>query len=62
MTINAYSPLWLQLFMPLQAEEVTRKDADFLARQLPLPRYRRGWTYAAAMADTPCCLPNAVIR
>lgn len=41
MTTNAYSSLWFQLFMPLQAEEGTRKDAAFLARQLPLPRYKQ---------------------
>lgn len=38
---NAYSSQWFQLFMPLQSEESTRKDVAFLARQLPLPRYRR---------------------
>jgi len=41
MPTNAYSSLWFDLFMPLQTEEWTRKDADFLARKLPLPRYRR---------------------
>ena len=41
MTTNAYSSLWFQLFMPLQAEEGTRKDVAFLARQLPLPRHQR---------------------
>lgn len=41
MTTNAYSNLWFQLFMPLQTEEWTEKDAAFLARQLPLPRYAR---------------------
>ena len=41
MTPNAYSRLWFELFMPLQTEESTQKDAAFLARQLPLPRYRR---------------------
>ena len=41
MSTNTYSPLWFQLFMPLQAEDFTHKDAAFLARQLPLPRYRR---------------------
>lgn len=41
MTTNTYSPLWFQLFMPLQSEEWTQKDAAFLAHQLPLPRYRR---------------------
>src|SRR5215469_2555375 len=41
MTSNTYSSLWFELFMPLQTEEGTRKDAAFLARQLPLPRYRR---------------------
>ena len=40
-TPNAYSSLWFRLFMPLQTEESTRKDVAFLARQLPLPRYRR---------------------
>lgn len=38
---NAYSRLWFELFMPLQTEESTQKDAAFLARQLPLPRHRR---------------------
>ena len=41
MTTNAYSPLWFELFMPLQTEESTRKDAAFLSRQLPLPHYQR---------------------
>ncbi len=41
MTLNAYSSLWFQLFMPLQTEESTGKDIAFLVRQLPLPRYRR---------------------
>ena len=41
MTTNTYSSLWFQLFMPLQAEEGTRKDVAFLARQLPLPRYKQ---------------------
>ncbi|GCE45765.1 methyltransferase family protein [Thermosporothrix hazakensis] len=41
MTTNIYSSLWFQLFMPLQNEEWTRKDVAFLARQLPLPRYKR---------------------
>jgi len=41
MITNSYSPLWFQPFMPLQTEEWTRKDTTFLARQLPLPRYRR---------------------
>ena len=41
MAVNTYSPLWFELFMPLQTEEGTEKDAAFLARQLPLPRYRR---------------------
>lgn len=41
MTANAYSSQWFQLFMPLQSEESTRNDVAFLARQLPLPRYRR---------------------
>jgi SAM-dependent methyltransferase len=27
--------------MPLQTEEMTQKEIDFLARQLPLPRFRR---------------------
>jgi SAM-dependent methyltransferase len=40
-TPNAYSALWFRLFMPLQTEESTRADVAFLARQLPLPRYRR---------------------
>lgn len=38
---NAYSPQWFQVFMPLQSEEMTAKEVTFLARQLPLPRYRR---------------------
>lgn len=41
MTTNTYSALWFQLFMPLQIEEWTEKDVNFLARQLPLPRYAR---------------------
>lgn len=41
MPANTYSALWFQLFMPLQSEEMTRKDVAFLARQLPLPRYHR---------------------
>jgi SAM-dependent methyltransferase len=41
MTPNAYSSLWFRLFMPLQTDESTEKDVAFLARQLPLPRYRR---------------------
>lgn len=41
MPTNTYSSLWFQLFMPLQTEEWTEKDAAFLARQLPLPRYQR---------------------
>lgn len=41
MTTNTYSSQWFQLFMPLQSEETTRKEVAFLARQLPLPRYRR---------------------
>src|SRR5579871_193194 len=41
MNNNAYSPLWFQIFMPLQAEDFTHKDVAFLARQLPLPRYQR---------------------
>lgn len=39
MLTNTYSALWFKLFMPLQKEESTQNDADFLARQLPLPRY-----------------------
>jgi SAM-dependent methyltransferase len=41
MTTNAYSAQWFHLFMPLQTEEMTAKEVAFLARQLPLPRYRR---------------------
>ena len=41
MTPNTYSSQWFQLFMPLQSEESTRQNVDFLVRQLPLPRYRR---------------------
>ena len=41
MPANTYSSLWFQLFMPLQTEEWTENDVAFLARQLPLPRYRR---------------------
>lgn len=41
METNTYSALWFQLFMPLQTEEWTEKDVDFLSRQLPLPRYAR---------------------
>lgn len=41
MATNVYTQHWFQLFMPLQAEELTQKDVTFLARQLPLPRYRR---------------------
>ena len=40
MTTNTYSALWFQLFLPLQ-EEWTHTEVAFLARQLPLPRYRR---------------------
>jgi SAM-dependent methyltransferase len=40
-TTNAYSAQWFKLFMPLQTEELTAKEVTFLARQLPLPRYRR---------------------
>jgi SAM-dependent methyltransferase len=39
-TTNAYSAQWFKLFMPLQTEEITDKEVAFLARQLPLPRYR----------------------
>lgn len=38
---NTYSSHWFQLFMPLQSEESTWQNVDFLVRQLPLPRYRR---------------------
>lgn len=41
MTPNAYSSMWFRLFMPLQTDESTSKDVAFLARQLPLPRYKR---------------------
>ena len=41
MESNSYSALWFQLFMPLQTDEWTEQDVDFLARQLPLPRYAR---------------------
>lgn len=41
MTTNAYSSQWFEVFMPLQSEEMTAKEVAFLARQLPLPRYRR---------------------
>jgi SAM-dependent methyltransferase len=41
MSTNTYSSLWFELFMPLQTEEWTRKDAEFLVRQLPLPQYQR---------------------
>jgi SAM-dependent methyltransferase len=41
MSANAYSPLWFQLFMPLQTEELTHQDVAFLARHIPLPRYQR---------------------
>jgi SAM-dependent methyltransferase len=41
MSTNAYSSLWFDLFMPLQTEEWTRKDAEFLSRQVPLPSYQR---------------------
>jgi len=41
MPANIYSPRWFQLFMPMQTEEWTEKDVAFLARQLPLPSYRR---------------------
>lgn len=41
MTTNGYSSQWFQVFMPLQSEEMTAKEVAFLARQLPLPRYRR---------------------
>jgi SAM-dependent methyltransferase len=38
---NTYSAQWFRLFMPLQTEELTRREVDFLARQLSLPRHRR---------------------
>lgn len=41
MTINAYSSQWFQLFLPSPSEASTWQDVAFLARQLPLPRYRR---------------------
>lgn len=41
METNIYSALWFQLFIPLQTEELTEKDVDFLSRQLPFPRYTR---------------------
>lgn len=41
MSANTYSSRWFELFMPLQTEEWTEKDVAFLARQLPLPHYRR---------------------
>jgi SAM-dependent methyltransferase len=41
MTTNAYSSQWFHVFMPLQSEETTAKEVAFLARQLPLPHYRR---------------------
>lgn len=41
MSTNVYSSLWFELFMPLQIEEWTRKEVAFLARHIPLPRYRR---------------------
>lgn len=41
MTTNAYSAHWFDLFMPSEAEASTWKDVAFLARHLPLPRYRR---------------------
>lgn len=41
MATNAYSTWWFQLFMPLQSVEMTAREVAFLARQLPLPRYRR---------------------
>src|SRR5437588_3552481 len=40
MTTNTYSSVWFEVFMPVQKEEWTQNDAAFLARQLPLPRYR----------------------
>ncbi len=41
MTANTYSSMWFQIFMPRQTQEQTRNEVAFLARQLPLPRYRR---------------------
>lgn len=41
MPSNRYSTHWFELFMPLQTDEMTRKEAAFLARQLPHPRYHR---------------------
>lgn len=38
---NAYTATWFRLFMPMQTEETTRRELDFLARQLPLPHYAR---------------------
>ncbi len=41
MTTNRYSALWFELFLPLQQEEWTHNAVAFLARQLPLPGYKR---------------------
>jgi SAM-dependent methyltransferase len=41
MPTNAYSSQWFRLFMASPAEESTETDVAFLARHLPLPRYRR---------------------
>jgi SAM-dependent methyltransferase len=41
MMTNAYSSQWFQLFMPSTEAASTWSDLAFLARQLPLPSYRR---------------------
>jgi SAM-dependent methyltransferase len=41
MPTNTYSSHWFDLFMPTPEEASTWKDIAFLARHLPLPRYRR---------------------
>lgn len=41
MMINEYSDNWYQLFMDSIDESQTRREVEFLSRQLPLPQYRR---------------------
>src|SRR5215472_10618891 len=38
---NSYSPLWHRLFLSHMNEDITQLEVAFLARQLPLPRFRR---------------------
>src|SRR5262245_58214844 len=38
---NDYSDNWFELFMDTMDPEQTRREVEFLRRQLPLPRYRK---------------------